>query len=165
MRSHRRSIWKQQFMQNCLGLEGRGHEVYYGVVENIPSVNQVIILWGPVFSVVTAKALRDDTKKRLCSRLRPLDYQLSPFFLRDSRASERRARVKSCLPRVGWFWRELAFCSLFYPWGKHVHMYPVNPAYESASFWIRPPELKFLNTLWIRNREDAKIRIFFHPVT
>ena len=95
------------------------------------------------------------------SRLRPLDYELSPFFLRDSRASERRARVKSCLPRVGWFWRALAFRSLFYPWGKHVHTYPVNPAYESASFWIRPPELKFLNTLWIRNREDAKSGYFF----
>ena len=148
-------------MQNWLGLEGRGHEVYYGVVENIPNVNQVIILWGPVFSVVTARALRDDTKKRLCSRLRPLDYELSPFFLRDSRASERRARVKSCLPRVGWFWRALAFRSLFYPWGKHVHTYPVNPGYESASFWIRPPELKFLNTLWIRNREDAKSGYFF----
>ena len=118
MRSHRRSIWKQQFIQNWLGLEGRGHEVYYGVVENIPNVNQVIILWGPVFSVVTGRALRDDTKKRLCSRLRPLDYELSPFFLRDSRASERRARVKSCLSRVGWFWRALAFRSLFYPWGK-----------------------------------------------
>ena len=35
--------------------------MYYGVVENIPNVNQVIILWGPVFSVVTGRALRDDT--------------------------------------------------------------------------------------------------------
>ena len=75
--------------------------MYYGVVENIPNVNQVIILLGPVFSVVTGRALRDDTKKRLCSRPRPLDYELSPFSLRDSRASERRARVKSCLSRVG----------------------------------------------------------------
>ena len=34
-----------------------------------------------------------------------------PFFLRDSRASGTRARVK-------WFSRALAFRSLCYPWGK-----------------------------------------------
>ena len=34
--------------------------------------------------------------------------------------------------------------------------YSVNSAKESATFWIRFPEWKFLNTLWIRNRVDAK---------
>ena len=42
-------------------------------------------------------------------------------------------------------------------WTRHL--------YESASFWIRSPEWTFLNTLWIRNRVDAKPRYFFHPVT
>ena len=56
------------------------------------------------------------------------------FFLKDSRASETRARVKITharksatrenLPprfafsRVGWFSRALAFRPLYYPWGK-----------------------------------------------
>ena len=52
----------------------------------------------------------------------------------------------------GYFWiRNLSF-----PDTASVHMNPVNPAYESATFWIRSPEWKFLNTLWIRNRVDAK---------
>ena len=42
-----------------------------------------------------------------------------------------------------------------------VHTYPVNPAYESATFWIRSPEWKFLNELWIRNRVDGKFGNFF----
>ena len=36
---------------------------------------------------------------------------------------------------------------------------------KSATFWIRSPEWKFLNTLWIRNRVDAKSGYFFYPVT
>ena len=52
----------------------------------------------------------------------------------------------------GYFWiRNLSFLDT-----ASVHMNPVNPAYESATFWIRSPEWKFLNTLWIRNRVDAK---------
>ena len=73
-----------------------------------------------------------------------LDYEYSPVFLRDSRASETRGRVKiiprekrrhaagrgknsfSSLPaachlfcfRVGWFSRALEFRSFYYPWGK-----------------------------------------------
>ena len=48
----------------------------------------------------------------------------------------------------GYFWiRNLSF-----PDTASVHMHPVNPAYESATFLIRSPEWKFLNTLWIRNR-------------
>ena len=39
--------------------------------------------------------------------------------------------------------------------------YSVNPAKESATFWIRFPEWKFLNTLWIRNRVDTKSGFFF----
>ena len=40
----------------------------------------------------------------------------------------------------------------------HVHTYPVNTTYESVTFLIcsGSPEWKFLNTLWIRNRVDAK---------
>ena len=41
-----------------------------------------------------------------------------------------------------------------------VHTYPVNPAYESATFWIRSPEWTFLHTLWIRNRADANSGYF-----
>ena len=41
------------------------------------------------------------------------------------------------------------------------HTYPVNPAYESATFWIRSPEWTFLHTLWIRNRADANSGYFF----
>ena len=48
----------------------------------------------------------------------------------------------------GYFWiRNLSF-----PDTASVHMHPVNPAYESATFLIRSPEWKFLNRLWIRNR-------------
>ena len=39
--------------------------------------------------------------------------------------------------------------------------YPVNPAYEFANFWIRSPEWKFLNKLWIRNRVDGYSGYFF----
>ena len=38
--------------------------------------------------------------------------------------------------------------------------YSVNPAKESATFWIRFPEWKFLNTLWIWNRVDTKSGVF-----
>ena len=37
-----------------------------------------------------------------------------------------------------------------------VHTDPVNPAYESSTFWIRTPEWKFLNPLCTRKRVDAK---------
>ena len=40
-----------------------------------------------------------------------------------------------------------------------VHTYPMNPAYESATFWIQSPEWKFMNALWIRNRVDANLDI------
>ena len=46
--------------------------------------------------------------------------------------------------------------NFFFADSASVHTYPVNPAYESAPFWTRSPEWKFLNTLWIRNRVDAK---------
>ena len=36
----------------------------------------------------------------------------------------------------------------------------IRPAYESATFWIRSPEWKFLNTLWIRKFVDARSGIF-----
>ena len=49
----------------------------------------------------------------------------------------------------------------FFPDAASIHTYPVNPADESATFWIRSPEWKFLNTLWIPNRVDAKPGYFF----
>ena len=42
--------------------------------------------------------------------------------------------------------------------------YSVNSAKESATFWIRFPERKFLNTLWIRNCVDTKSGFFFYLV-
>ena len=36
----------------------------------------------------------------------------------------------------------------------------IRPAYESATFLIRSPEWKFLNTLWIRKFVDARSGIF-----
>ena len=56
----------------------------------------------------------------------------------------------------GYFWIR----NFLFPDTASVHTYPVNPAYESATFWIRSPEWKLLNTLWIRNRVGAKPRYF-----
>ena len=50
--------------------------------------------------------------------------------------------------------------NFFFPGTASVRTYPVNPAYESTTFWIRSPEWKFLNTLWIWNRVDAKSGYF-----
>ena len=57
----------------------------------------------------------------------------------------------------GYFWN----LNFFFADSASIHTYPVNPAYESATFFIRSPGWKFLNTLWIRNRADAKSRYFF----
>ena len=51
--------------------------------------------------------------------------------------------------------------NFFFPGTASVRTYPVNPAYESATFWIRSPEWTFLHTLWIRNRADANSGYFF----
>ena len=48
--------------------------------------------------------------------------------------------------------------NFFFPDTASVHTYPVNPAYISATFWICSPE--YLNTLWIRNRVNAKSGYF-----
>ena len=45
---------------------------------------------------------------------------------------------------------------LFFADSNSVHTYSVNLADESTFFLIRYPEWKLLNTLWIRNRVDAK---------
>ena len=48
-----------------------------------------------------------------------LDYEWSPFFLRDSRASETQSLPTAFrFSRLGWFSRALTFRSLYYPWGK-----------------------------------------------
>ena len=52
---------------------------------------------------------------------------------------------------------------LFFADSASVHTYPVNPADESTFFLIRSPEWKLLNTLWIRNRVDAKSGYIFIP--
>ena len=46
-----------------------------------------------------------------------------------------------------------------------VHTYPMNPAYESATFLIHSPEWKFMNALLIRNRVDANLDIFLSDPT
>ena len=56
----------------------------------------------------------------------------------------------------GYFWIR----NLFFQDSTSVHKYPVYTAYESPAFWIRSPEWKFLNTLWIRDRVDAKLGKF-----
>ena len=52
----------------------------------------------------------------------------------------------------GYFWIR----NFFFPDSASVHTYSVNTAYESAVFWIRSSEWKFLNKLLIWNRVDAK---------
>ena len=56
----------------------------------------------------------------------------------------------------GYFW----IPNFFFPDTTSVHTYSVNPAYQSTTFWIRIPELKFLNIFWIRNHVDAKSGCF-----
>ena len=56
----------------------------------------------------------------------------------------------------GYFW----ILNFFSPDTASVHSYPMNPAYESATFWIRSPRWKFLNALWIRNPVDVKSGYF-----
>ena len=66
-----------------------------------------------------------------------------------------RSRVSRCFWIPTFFFRDSAYS---------FHKYSVNPAYESATFWIHSPDWIFLNTLGIRNRVDAKsgyIVIFF----
>ena len=50
--------------------------------------------------------------------------------------------------------------NIFFQDSASVHTYSEYPAYESPNFWIRSPEWKFLNTLWIRNRMVAKSGYF-----
>ena len=56
----------------------------------------------------------------------------------------------------GYFWIR----NFFFTGTASVHTYPMNPAEESVPFWIRSLEWKFLNTLWIRNRVEAKSGYF-----
>ena len=69
-----------------------------------------------------------------------------PFFLRDSRANEMRARVKItprqrvAFSRVGWFSGALTFRSLYYPWGKMGDYSWSSP----KQFWFIPPGKIFL---------------------
>ena len=57
----------------------------------------------------------------------------------------------------GYFWIR----NFFFPDTVSVHKYPVNPTDESATFLIRSPGWKFLKTLWIWNRVDARSGHFF----
>ena len=67
-------------------------------------------------------------------------------------------RCLSPRPHVSrYFWIR----NFFFADTRSVHTYPENPAEESAIFLIRTPEWKFLNTLWIWNRVDAKSGYFF----
>ena len=56
------------------------------------------------------------------------------------------------IPRIRIFFNPQRFPSTRIRW--------IRLAYESATFWIRSPEWKFLNTLWIRKFVDARSGIF-----
>ena len=64
--------------------------------------------------------------------------------------------LRPCPHVSGYFWIR----NFFFPDTASVYMYPVNQAYESATFLICSSERKFFNILWIRNRVDA-ISAFF----
>ena len=55
--------------------------------------------------------------------------------------------------------------NIFFQDSASVHTYSEYPAYESPNFWIRSPEWKFLNTLWIRIRMVARSGYFVYPMT
>ena len=57
----------------------------------------------------------------------------------------------------GYFWIR----NFFFADSASVHTYPANPAYESATFFVRSLGWEFLNTLRIRNRMNAKSGYFF----
>ena len=57
----------------------------------------------------------------------------------------------------GYFWIR----NFFFADSASVHTYPANPAYESATFFIRSLGWEFLNTLRIRNRMNANSGYFF----
>ena len=50
--------------------------------------------------------------------------------------------IRTCQHVPGHFWIR----NYFFTDSASVHTYPRNPACESATFWIRYPERKFLNT-------------------
>ena len=89
-------------------------------------LDQFVKCWH-IFLELNSKRMEKKKKKVvvLCSRL---DYELTPFFLRDSRARETRTLVQRTpsekgetqwtFSRVGWFSRGLAFRSLYYPCGQ-----------------------------------------------
>ena len=64
--------------------------------------------------------------------------------------------LRPCPLGSGYFWIR----NFFFPDTVFVHRYPVNPAYESATFLFCSPESRILNTLWIRNRVDAESGYF-----
>ena len=64
--------------------------------------------------------------------------------------------LRPCPLGSGYFWIR----NFFFPDTVFVHRYPVNPAYESATFLFCPPESRIVNTLWIRNRVDAESGYF-----
>ena len=66
-----------------------------------------------------------------------------------------------CLSRRPHVSRYFWIRNFFFADTASVHTYPENPAEKSANFLIRTPEWKFLNTLWIRNRVDAKSGYLF----
>ena len=77
------------------------------------------------------------------------------YFHKYPDSCERFLRPRPHVSRYFWI------RNFFFADTPSVHMYPENPAEESANFLIRTPEWKFLNTLWIRNRMDAKSGHFF----
>ena len=75
------------------------------------------------------------------------------FWLSVKNFALRRLFIKAPSTRIRIFF--------FFPDTASVYTCSVNPTYESATFWIRSPELKFLNTLWVWNSKYAKSGYFF----
>ena len=90
----------------------------------------------------------------LFKRLRPYLGKACKLILHIPFGGHARTVHLRLRPHVsGYFWIR----NFFFPDTLSVHTYSVNPEYESATFWICPPEWKFLITLWILNRVDAKL--------
>ena len=60
---------------------------------------------------------------------------------------------------------DFCICNFFYADTPSVHTCPPYTLGVSGDFCIRSPELKFLYTLCIRIRVDARIRIFLYTLT
>ena len=95
----------------------------------------------------------------MISKVHLRKLRLYPIIISKGNKNEQSRLVRGLLrlrPHVsGYFWiRDFFFVDT-----AIVHTYPVYPADESATFWIRSPE--WTNPLWIWNRVDPKSGYYF----